>query len=62
MTSFPLKGDAGGEEELPFPISRFREPPLNIALMSSQAKTMIYTGHKVHMLTNLGMAQISIML
>ena len=35
----PLNGEAGGEDEDP-PIIRLREPPLNMALMSSHANTM----------------------
>ncbi len=35
----PLNGEPGGEDEDP-PIIRLREPPLNMALMSSHAKTM----------------------
>ena len=42
MTSLPLNGEAGGEAEPPLPMRRFRDPPLNMALMSSQANTMIW--------------------
>jgi hypothetical protein len=41
----PLNGEPGGEDEDP-PIIRLREPPLNMALMSSHAKTMTSTNKK----------------
>ncbi len=39
MTSLPVKGEGGGDAGEP-PIIRFRDPPLNIALISSQANTI----------------------